>query len=93
MPKTSNGHSPVPTPEQEADYALSMKMLQDIRVFWAEQSAIKTVDEVKFYRLGVVALTQWASILGVDIGMTTEQFTNVCRANFEHAYAKSPKFG
>jgi len=93
MPKAVNKAAPKPTPEQEADYALSVKMIQDIRDFWVKQSADTTIDQFKLYRIGVVAFSQWASILGVDIGMTVEQFTNVCRANFEQAYAQAPKFG
>ena len=93
MPKTINGNSQKPTSEQESDYALSVKMLGDIRDFWMEQTADSTLDQAKLYRLGVVAFSQWASILGVDLGMNVEQFTNVCRANFQAAYEKAPKFG
>ncbi len=93
MPKAINGHSQKPTTEQEVDYALSVKMLGDIRDFWMEQATSSTIDQAKLYRLGVIAFSQWASILGVDIGMNVEQFTNVCRANFQAAYDKSPKFG
>ena len=93
MPKTINGNSQKPTTEQETDYALSVKMLGDIRDFWMEQAASSKLDQVKLYRLGVVAFSQWASILGVDVGMNVEQFTNVCRANFQAAYDKAPKFG
>lgn len=93
MPKAINGNPQKPTPEQEADYALSVKMLNDIRNFWMEQATGSTLDQVRLYRLGVVAFSQWAAILGVDVGMTVEQFTNVCRANFQQAYDKAPKFG
>lgn len=93
MPKVINGSSQKPTTEQETDYALSMKMLSDIRSFWLEQATYSTIDQVRLYRLGVVAFSQWASILGVDVGMNVEQFTNVCRANFQAAYEKAPKFG
>jgi hypothetical protein len=94
MPKTTNGNDPAPTPEQQADYALGIKMLNEIREFWmGQQAADPTLDQVKLYRIGVVAFSQWASILGVDVGMTVEQFTNVCRANFETAYDRAPKFG
>jgi len=93
MPKAINAQPPAPSSEQKTDYALGVKMLKDIRAFWAEQTTDTTVDQVRLYRLGVITFSQWAAILGVDIGMTTEQFTNVCRANFEQAYANAPKFG
>lgn len=92
MPKAIKAPVPKPTPEQEADYALSVKMLGDIRAFWAEQSKAE-IDPVRLYRIGIVTFSQWASILGVDVGMTADQFVNVCRANFEQAYAQAPKFG
>jgi len=92
MPKAIKAQAPKSTPEQEADYALSMKMIEDIRAFWIEQSKSE-IDQVRLYRIGVVTFSQWASILGVDIGMTVDQFANVCRANFEQAYAQAPKFG
>lgn len=93
MPKAINGNSQKATPEQEADYALSVKMLADIREFWMQQATGSTLDQVKLYRLGMVAFSQWAAILGVDVGMSVEQFTNVCRANFQAAYDRAPKFG
>lgn len=89
MPKVSNA----PTVTQDQDYQVMLKVLNELKAFWVAQLKESKIDEVKFSRLALVALTQWASIVAVDIGMSAEQFTNVCKANFIASYEKAPKFG
>ncbi len=45
-----------------------------------------------FSRISLVALNQVAAITSVDIGMTPDQFTAMCRGAYMEAYAKAPKF-
>lgn len=85
-PQTTNG-------EQSADYQLTMKMLNEFRQTWQKLYMEAEVDPMVFSRLSVVALSQLTAIVAVDVGMTLEQFSNVCRAQHEEAYRRAPKFG
>lgn len=90
MPKV-NGHKPagsVETPE----YQLAAKMLIAFRDTWNEQLKVSGADPVMFSRLSVVALSQLSAIVAVDVGMQHDQFTNVCRANFDEAFKNAPRF-
>jgi hypothetical protein len=82
-----------PAPVQTADYLLTVKLLNEFRHTWTEQFKEAGVSATLFSRLSLVAMTQVAAIVGVDVGMTQEQFLAVCRANFNEAYSKAPKFG
>ena len=90
MPKVMNGHG---VHEVDPHYELTLKLLNELREFWLGQLKNTTADDVTFARLSVVALTQFSAMLAVDVGMLDEQFINVCRAQFQAAYAKAPKFG
>lgn len=83
-------------PKIEADddpkYILTKKLVSEFMKTWHEQNKESGVDEVLFSQLSVVALSQVAAIIGVDIGMRAEQFSNVCQANFKQAYDIAPKF-
>lgn len=78
--------------ELSPDYVLFNKLLNEYRQCWVDQMKESGVSQVHYSRLSVVALTQLAAIAAVDVGMTPEQFTNVCRANFEQAYKQAPRF-
>lgn len=88
MPK-ANGPTPIASDE---DYQIMLKTLEAMQAFWIQQVKESGIDEVKFSRLGLVAVTQWASIVAVDIGMSLEQFGAVCQANYKTSYAKAPRF-
>lgn len=78
---------------KEAAIAEVTKILKSLSIWWLEQRQQQTIGQVTFNRLSVVALTQHAAILGVDVGMTEDQFVDVCRATFQSAYKKAAKFG
>lgn len=46
-----------------------------------------------FTKMSAVALSQYAAVLAIDMGMNEEQFVKVSRANFQEAYERAPKFG
>jgi hypothetical protein len=81
------------TSNDSPDFAHTTKILSDLRDFWIKQSAETKLDPLHFSRLGVVALTQWSAVVGVDIGMSAENFSSVCNAQFKAAYDRAPKFG
>lgn len=90
MPKiTSKEQKVVQSPE----FVLTTKLINEFRQLWIDQMKESGVSQVLYSRLSLVALTQVAAIAGVDVGMSVEQFTDVCRANFEQAYDRAPKFG
>ena len=92
MPKVKemNGHgAPAPDPH----YEMTLKLLNDLKNFWAKQLKDAPADDVTFARLSVVALTQFSAMLGVDVGMTEEQFVKICKVQFKESYSRAPKFG
>ena len=58
-----------------------------------QQDKYSQVDPVVFAKLVVTSFSQYAAIVGVDVGMSQKQFLDVCKANFEEAYDRAPKFG
>jgi hypothetical protein len=88
MPKASD-QGTTATPE----YHLVMSLVNEFRQCWVEQFTNSGgTDHVKFSQLSVVALTQLAAVLAVDVGMTPEQFTNICRAQFADLHKRAPRF-
>jgi hypothetical protein len=81
-----------PQQEMTPDYLLTTKILNAYKDAWAIQLKESGADPMLYARLSVVAMSQWLAIVGVDIGMSQEQFLAVCKANFETAYQKAPKF-
>jgi hypothetical protein len=88
VPKVLNGHKVEPTP----DFQEAVAILGEVRGLWQRLMQDTPTDPVIHTRLGVVAFTQWAAMLGVDVGMTQEQFTAVCEAQFKAAYDRAPRF-
>ena len=93
MPKINkmNGHKA--QPEQSKEYELAAQLLGDFRDLWVDKFKRAGADSVLFSRMSVVALTQLSAIIAVDVGMSLEQFVNVCAAQFSEAYKKAPRFG
>ena len=50
------------------------------------------IDPVIYSRVSVVSLTQIAAVTAVDVGMTEEQFLNTCKANFQEANQRAPRW-
>lgn len=76
-----------------ADHALTLKLISEFQATWVRYQKEAGVKPVKYSQLSVVALSHLAAVLGVDVGMNSEQFINVCQANFSEAYRRAPKFG
>lgn len=77
------------------EFIMTMNLLNEFRQVWLDKMKGRGegVSESVYSRLSLVALTQLSAIIGVDIGMNASQFTAVCRANFDAAYERAPKFG
>jgi hypothetical protein len=94
MPQKLNGHDqPVKDPHIDTDMQLAAGILHALKGAWLAHLKESGAAQVRHARLTVVAATQLAAIIGVDVGMTADQFTNVCKANFDEAYKRAPKFG
>lgn len=82
-------------PKQEpasADLTLTNKLIADFRQLWVDQLREAGIPQVHYSRLSLVALTQVAAVVAVDVGMHPEQFTAMCLANFNEARKRAPKF-
>jgi hypothetical protein len=74
-------------------YQLTLLLLNEFRNKFTELAARDLADPVVLSRLSTVALSQLAAMLAVDVGMKQDQFTAVCRSNFEEAFKRAPRFG
>jgi hypothetical protein len=92
-PKLNGHNQPVENPHAEADMQLAAGLLHALKGAWLAHLKESGAAQIRHARLTVVAATQLAAIIGVDIGMTADQFANVCKANFDEAYRRAPKFG
>jgi hypothetical protein len=89
MPKVEQVPKVNLTPQQE----LAIKLFEEFKATFVKLATSSKDDPMLFSRMTVVALSQLAAVVAVDIGMQTDQFVNVCRCNFEEAFKAAPKFG
>jgi hypothetical protein len=90
MPKI-NGSQPQ-SDNNEPHYQLMVQLLAEYRDKFIELSKKDLADHMTFSRLNIVAMTQFGAMLAVDVGMSDDQFLNVCRSNFEEAFKRAPRF-
>jgi hypothetical protein len=91
VPKNMNDHPSNPD-ISSSEYELFTKLLTEFRQVWLDHLKESGADPVKFSQLSVLALSQFAAIVAVDINMHPKQFEAVCNANFKTAHDKAPKF-
>jgi len=82
-----------PPAVNDPHYQLTAELLSAFQQTWKAEYAKGKADPMTFSRLSMVALAQLAATVGVDVGMTSEQFVQVCTAVFAEAYKQAPKFG
>ena len=96
------GHADLPTEATglqimatlPAHVEITKSMINSLAEWYkAEIELKKDMDPATLVRLMVVAMTRYAAILAIDVGMTPEQFEAVSRANFKDAFDQAPKFG
>lgn len=86
-------HVNPPPGANDPHYQLTLELLSAFQQTWKAEYAKNKADPMTFSRLSMVALAQLAATVGVDVGMTLEQFNQVCAASFTEAYNRAPKFG
>lgn len=82
-------------PKQEPvnpDLSLTNRLIAEYRQLWVDQLREAGVPQMHFSRLSLVALTQVAAVVAVDVGMQPEQFIAMCLANFSEAHKRAPRF-
>lgn len=89
MPKKMNSAHPQ---QEDPHYQLTLTLLNEFKNKFAELANKRLADPVVFSRMSTVALSQLAAIIAVDVGMKQDQFTAVCRSNFEEAFKRAPRF-
>ena len=89
MPKVEKVTMVTMSPQQQ----LALKLFEDFRASYIKMSANNQEDVILFQRMCILALSQLAAVLAVDVAMQPDQFLNVCRCNFDEAYKNAPKFG
>jgi len=77
---------------QSAEYDLTMRLLTEFQQTWQRLYKKENTDAIVFSRMSLVALTQLSAVIAVDIGMSDEQFINICKAQFTEAFARAPRF-
>lgn len=78
--------------EKNPEYVLTQQLIADFRQLWVDKLKEVGGSHVKFSQLSILALTQVAAIVAVDVGMNHEQFGAVCLTNYKEAYKRAPKF-
>ena len=80
--------------EIPSEYQLAQTLLKSLTDWYiAQLETHKAMDRLLVTRLTILALSQYGATLGVDVGMTADQFTKINEANFKEAYDRAPKFG
>jgi hypothetical protein len=85
-PVKSNG-------QESPEYQLTSILLTELQETWKRLYAEHGKDPMLFSRMSVVAFSQLAAVMAVDVEMNLQQFTAVCKAQHEIAYKQAPKFG
>lgn len=89
MPKKMNGHSHGQVnPHQQ----LAKEILEQFRLSFMTMVNEKKAEPILLSRLSVVALTQLAAVIAIDVGMQSDQFINISRCNFDEALKRAPRF-
>lgn len=84
-----NSKTELLTPQQK----LALKLFNEFKKEYVKSAAKYQDDPIAHTRMSIVALSQLAAILAVDVGMQPDQFLNVNRCNFEEAFKVAPRFG
>jgi hypothetical protein len=50
-------------------------------------------DPIRYSRISIVSFSQIAAVTAVDVGLTEEQFLATCKANYQGAVKRAPRFG
>jgi hypothetical protein len=77
------------------EYKLATKLLNAHKSLWVREmkkAGKADIDPVMYSRISIVALTQLAAMVGVDVMMEHQQFAAVCNAQFAEAYRRAPRF-
>jgi hypothetical protein len=74
-------------------YEMHKRLLEDLWKTWGKHRDLNKPKYHEFYRVAVVTLTQQAATLAVDVNMTEEQFLATCKANFQEALRRAPRWG
>lgn len=82
-----NSHEP-----GNPDFEATTEILTNLRKYWISQASNSKLDPMRFSQLGLVALTQWSAMVGVDVGIPEDMFIAICQANFREAFKRAPKF-
>ena len=83
-----------PNVQESPEYQLTSMLLTEFQATWKRlYEEHGKADPVLFSRMSVVAFSQLGAIMAVDVGMSLQQFTAVCKAQHEIAYRNAPKFG
>lgn len=73
-------------------YEMHKAFTADVWQTWGQHRDKNTPDFQKFYRVSVVSLTGMGAATAVDVGMTKDQFLATCKANYEEAVRKAPRW-
>lgn len=72
------------------------ELLADLWNIWSLHrrlnADLRKMDAVRYSRLSVVTLSQMAAVTAVDVGLTEEQFLATCKANFDEAVKRAPRW-
>ena len=88
--EVQTNHPPGVNPEY---LKMHTEYLKDSWLAWSKHRDLNKPKYHEFYRVAVVTLTQQAATLAVDVNLTEEQFLATCKANFQEALRRAPRWG
>lgn len=79
---------------QKNDVELANLLFEEYKGLWKSQmlSATQEIDHIKFSQLSLFALTQWAAVIAVDVGLPVEKYLALCHEAFNTANKNAPRF-
>jgi hypothetical protein len=67
-------------------------LVADLWLIWQKHRTATLLEPVAYQKVSVVATSHVAAVTAVDCKMTLDQFINVCKANYQEAHKRAPKW-
>jgi hypothetical protein len=74
------------------EYDITARIINDLKATWDKLYAEGLADPPTFVSLSVVACTQLAAIMAVDVGLVEDKLLAITQANYREALKRAPKF-
>jgi len=75
-------------------FSIHQALLKEGWGVWATHRDLnKEIGQEKFSRISIVTFTHLAAVTAVDVGMGESDFLATCKANYQEAVRRAPRWG